>query len=100
MRTAVVERPGLLLLSDEGRVTDRRRYEVLVPRQEITNGRQETTIPVDVLERHVGVKSLFGVAVGNRAVRHDARVIVTPGGVRHPQRLEEPLPRELGKWQA
>ena len=96
-RPAVVEPADLLLPGDERGVADHRRGEVLVPLQEIADCRQQAAVAMDVLERHVDVKAVAAFVIGDSAVLHDAREIVAPGCVRHPERREDTRAGEFGK---
>src|SRR5688500_16985173 len=94
---AVIEASGLLLNLQEFAIADFGRPEVLIPLQQVSNGGQQTTVAMDVLEGHFDTVAASGCGVGDGTPLYDPRVIVAPGRLRHPHWREDPLPREVGE---
>ena len=81
---------------DERLAADGRMIEVLVPAHQIAHRAEQTAVADHVRERHVGVISgLRAAVVRRRAIGHDRGEVVAPLRVRHAERTEEALLREL-----
>ena len=78
MSASIVELAGCLLQLDYRGVADFRRYEVLIPLQQVADGGQESAVAINVLERHVGMKSVPCVVISDGASFHDVSEIVAP----------------------
>src|SRR5437868_11376425 len=83
MGAPIVELTGGLLLPDKIHVADFGFDKIFVPLEEVTHGSEQSSISVDVFERHVGVEFASGFVVGNRPPFNDASEIVAPGCARH-----------------
>src|SRR5207249_8342461 len=65
--------------------------EVLIPAQEIADGREQPAVADHIREGHVGLETAIGIArVSRRPSLDDGGEIVAPPRMRHPERLEEP----------
>jgi len=78
MRAPIAEASRRLLLRGERRVPRRRMIEVLVPPQQVADGRQQAAVAVHVLERHVLVVAVGAAVVGNGAVFDNPREVIAP----------------------
>src|SRR5262245_66574871 len=100
MSAPVVELAGCLLQLDHRGITHFRRYEVLIPLQQVADGGQEPAVAINVFERHIGMKSVPSIFISDRAPFDDTRKIVAPRGMGHAERLKNPLrseERRVGK---
>ena len=81
---------------DELGPADFTRVEVAGESEKVADGREQTAVPVHVLERHQHVPfAVVAAPVSDRALLDDLGEIVPPLGLRHSEGAEDPLLREL-----